>query len=237
MRANSRALPWAAGLVLLVAALVATTSDGPEWTDVSGGSGVSSSSDRSTDGLSTQSDSGDASPADPPVADESTSSSATRWIAVVVLLVAVAALAVGVTVGLRLMLRRRTLEGTMLPRSSPETEDEPEVDSSDELVDEVSRVLWSAAGGSPRNAIVATWIRLHEAMVAAGFEPREAETPTEFVQRTLTTYPVDEQAISRLADLYREARFSAHDLTEEHRREAVGCLRQLHRQLAWSGAR
>lgn len=237
MRANSRVLALAGGLVLLLAALVATTSDGPDWIDVSGESEYSSSSDQSSGDTSSRDDPGGTLPGGSPPADENGSSSATRWIAVAILLVALTALAVGLTVGLRLMLRRRTLEGSMLPRTSAETDDEPEVDPSDELVEEVSRVVSSAADGSPRNAIVATWIRLHEALVAAGFEPRDAETPTEFVQRTLSTFPVDEQAISRLADLYREARFSAHDLTEEHRREAVDCLQRLHRQLSWSGAR
>lgn len=237
MRANSRALASAAGLVLLVAALVATTSDGPEWTDVSGGSGFSSSSDpQAPDDPSSQSEAGGESQAEPQPADEGASST-TRAVAVAVLLAAAIALVVGVSVGLRILLRRRTLEGTMLPRETPQTEDEPEVDPPDELVDEVTRAVSSATDGSPRNAIVASWIRLHEALIGAGFTPRDAETPTEFVHRALARYPVDEQAIGRLADLYREARFSEHDLTEEHRREAVACLRRLREQLAWSGAR
>jgi Domain of unknown function (DUF4129) len=239
MRAKSRALALAGGLVLLLAALVATTSDGLQWIDVDSESVVFESPDGSpSDETSSPTETGGSDQAETTQnpGDDSVSST-TRMIALVILVVAVIVLIVGVTGGLRLLLRRRRLEGTMLPRSTTDTEAEPEAEPPDELVDEVAGSVWSITGGSPRNAIVATWIRLEEALVAAGFEPRAAETPTEFVRRTLTTFALDEHAIGRLADLYREARFSTHELTEAHRDDAVDCLRRLHRQLARSGAR
>lgn len=225
--------------MLLLAALVATTSDGLEWLDAGGESAVVDSPDGSpSDETSSQTETGGSAESESPQepGDDSISPM-TRAIALVILVVAILVLIVGVTGGLRLLLRRRRLEGTMLPRTTAETEAEPEADPPGELVDEVADSMSSITGGSPRNAIVATWIRLEDALVAAGFEPRAAETPTEFVRRTLTTFALDEQAIGRLADLYREARFSTHELTEAHRDEAVDCLQQLHRQLTRSGAR
>jgi hypothetical protein len=239
MRAKSRALALVGGLVLLLAALVATTSDGLEWWDAGGESVVVDSPDGSpSDETSSQTETGGSGQAESAQAPGDDSISATtRAIALAILIVAVIALVVGVTAGLRLLLRRRRLEGTMLPRTTTETEAEPEADPPDELVGEVADSVWSVTAGNPRNAIVATWIRLEDALVAAGFEPRAAETPTEFVRRTLTTFALEEHAIGRLADLYREARFSTHELTERHRDDAVACLQQLNRQLARSGAR
>jgi hypothetical protein len=91
----------------------------------------------------------------------------------------------------------------------------------------------SALGeGAPRNAIVACWIRLEDAVAAAGLEPNPAETAAELTARVLSTYGVARTAIVELASLYREARFSTHELGEEHRERAVAALRQLHSELA-----
>ena len=81
--------------------------------------------------------------------------------------------------------------------------------------------------GSPRNAIVAAWVRLEQAVEGERFPHRPEETPSELVERALAAYRLDGEAIRRLAALYREARFSSHPITEEHRREATDCLRRL----------
>ena len=81
--------------------------------------------------------------------------------------------------------------------------------------------------GSPRNAIVATWVRLEQAVEGEWFPHRPEETPSELVERALSSYHLDGDAIRRLAALYREARFSTHPVTEDHRLEAADCLRRL----------
>src|SRR5699024_9377457 len=86
--------------------------------------------------------------------------------------------------------------------------------------------------GAPRNAIVACWVRLEDAVVSAGLTVRGSETSTELTQRVLATYLVDDAALVRLAALYREARFSRHDITEAMRAEAVEALEELHDGLA-----
>jgi hypothetical protein len=85
--------------------------------------------------------------------------------------------------------------------------------------------------GSPRNAIVACWVRLEEVVERAGLPRDRTETSTEFTARVLSTYVVDRSAIDTLAALYREARFSAHELSEPHRRRAIAALDELHAQL------
>jgi len=239
MKANPRTLAWVGGFLLLLAVLVATTSDGPKWSGVSSGSRFETSQQSSAPDPSSEPDGmSGASPDRPSTDGEPGRSNFTRTTAATILIVALILLIAVLVVRLRLVGRRRTLTGAMRPRAAVATEDnEDDPDPDDELVHEVDHRLRSVTEGSPRNAIVATWIGLLEATEAAGFDQRDAETPTEFIRRALTTYRVDEDAISRLADLYREARFSEHELTERRRDEAASCLRQLRAQLIGSGVR
>lgn len=240
MRASSRALAWTGVLVLLVAALVATTSDGPAWLDVNTPPRLEAP-DRPRSGEPGSRD--DPVGGDSPVVVDSAQDSGsgptslTRVITIVILLLALIIGGVAVAAGLRAVVRRRTLDATTRRGITHESDLEADADPPDALVHEVARGLQLASEGSPRNAIVATWIRLEEATVAAGFEPHDWETPAEFVRRALTTYAVDEQDIGRLADLYREARFSEHPITEAHRDEAIDCLRRLRAQLTRVDAR
>jgi hypothetical protein len=52
----------------------------------------------------------------------------------------------------------------------------------------------------------------------------------------LSNYPVARDAIDELAALYREARFSRHELGEHQRDRAVAALRRLHADLATRAA-
>lgn len=87
------------------------------------------------------------------------------------------------------------------------------------------------AGGTPRNAIVACWLRLEDAIASAGITPHPAETSAELTARVLAMYSVDESAISTLCALYREARFSEHDLGEDVRAAAIAALQAVHHDL------
>jgi hypothetical protein len=82
--------------------------------------------------------------------------------------------------------------------------------------------------GAPRNAIVECWLRLEAAVTAAGVERTPADTSAELTERVLATHQVDGAAISRLAALYREARFSEHPMGEESRRLAIDALDAVH---------
>lgn len=91
----------------------------------------------------------------------------------------------------------------------------------------VDRVLREIQTGVPRDAIVACWVRLEEAAAGCGVVRDPAETPAELATRVLGTRDVDRQALSRLADLYREARFSLHPMTNADRAAARDALQQL----------
>lgn len=108
----------------------------------------------------------------------------------------------------------------------------PLPDVGDAVREDAEQQYAALRAGAPRNAIVACWVRLEDAVMSAGLTVRGSETSTELTQRVLTTYLVDDAALRRLAALYREARFSRHDISEAMRAEAVDALGELHDSLA-----
>lgn len=101
----------------------------------------------------------------------------------------------------------------------------------DELVDTADARLALLQEGDPRNAIVACWVDLEDAAAAAGLPRRPHETAAEYTVRVLHTWDVAPDAMGALAELYREARYSRHPLTEEHRAAAVERLNAIHDDL------
>ncbi|MEZ5255347.1 MAG: DUF4129 domain-containing protein [Ilumatobacteraceae bacterium] len=78
--------------------------------------------------------------------------------------------------------------------------------------------------GEPRNAIIACWMQLQRDASDAGVERRSSETSTEYVERVIATASVDAGPIGTLAALYREARFSRHEVSDEQRLAAGRAL-------------
>jgi hypothetical protein len=60
---------------------------------------------------------------------------------------------------------------------------------------------------------------------------RASETSSEYVLRILDLADADTAPVTRLAELYREARFSDHGITEDHRIEALTALAAIQRSL------
>ena len=82
---------------------------------------------------------------------------------------------------------------------------------------------------SPRNAVVACWHRFEAQGEAAGVGRHPWETSSEYTMRVLDLVDAHQPAVSRLGALYREARFSEHELTEQHRADALAALDDIHR--------
>lgn len=99
------------------------------------------------------------------------------------------------------------------------------------VVEDAESQFAALAEGRPRNAIVACWLRLEEAVAGAGLPRRPSETSAEFTARVLTGLAVDPDSVHELAHLYRVARFSTHDLGEADRDRAVSALRLTHEGL------
>jgi hypothetical protein len=85
--------------------------------------------------------------------------------------------------------------------------------------------------GDARNAIVECWHRFEQQAVRAGVPQRPWHTTAEFVLAVLDLVGADRGAVARLAALYREARFSAHPMTEQHRQAALAALDEIHASL------
>jgi hypothetical protein len=90
------------------------------------------------------------------------------------------------------------------------------------------------AEGSPRNAIVACWHQFEEQAAAAGVRRQTWETSSEFTLRVLDRLAADSAAVTNLAELYRAARHSTHEITEADRAEAQVALDLVHRSLGRS---
>jgi hypothetical protein len=96
---------------------------------------------------------------------------------------------------------------------------------------DVDAQLAALAHGTPRNAIVACWLRLEDDVAAVGLPRRASETSAEFTARVLGWYALDPAPIDELARLYREARFSSHELGQHERDRALVALRRVHAML------
>lgn len=85
--------------------------------------------------------------------------------------------------------------------------------------------------GEARNAIVGCWLRLESAVSDSGFEQDPADTTAEFTEKVLTGFDVDRTALEQLSSLYREARFSTHQMDETRRADAITALDAVHASL------
>jgi hypothetical protein len=85
--------------------------------------------------------------------------------------------------------------------------------------------------GTSAEAVINAWLTLERTAIAVGIDDDQSRTPTELVTAVLNEYAVDQDAIERLAALYREARFSRHLIGEEHREAARQAVRQVREDL------
>ena len=83
----------------------------------------------------------------------------------------------------------------------------------------------------PRRAVIACWVRLEEAAVAAGVPRYPTDTAGELVLRLLRDRRVSEPALAGLAEVYRLARYATHDVDEQMRTLARSALRRLRQEL------
>jgi hypothetical protein len=103
-----------------------------------------------------------------------------------------------------------------------------------QLAVDVDAARGALAGGSPRNAIVACWMQLEGDVAAAGLPRDAAETSAEYVERVVAASSLEPGPIRELAALYREARFSRHDLRDDHRTRALAALTRVEAMLTRS---
>lgn len=82
----------------------------------------------------------------------------------------------------------------------------------------------------PREAIIACYAAMERELTRVpGAVPQDCDTPTEVLARAVDRHALPAHSATELVELFEEARFSPHVMTEEHRDAAV---RVLHRVLA-----
>ncbi|WP_134764525.1 DUF4129 domain-containing protein [Nocardioides sp. 1609] len=171
----------------------------------------------------------------PPAADDdgALDDSDAGWLAVV--LGGVIFLAAALVVLAAVALAQSGLRRLRAPAPAPAPRDRrPDDDPDLTVVDavtrdaDVQREILATGGTTPRNAIVECWHRFEVQADRAGIPREPWETSSEFTLRLLDLAGADGHAVARLAELYREARFSEHEVGEEHRVAALEALRRIH---------
>ena len=93
-----------------------------------------------------------------------------------------------------------------------------------EVAEAVDEGLDALADGPVDDVIVACWVRLEDAAAAAGSGRRPSETSAELAVRVLASFQAPPDAVQRLLELYRAARYSRHPLGEADRAAAIAAL-------------
>jgi hypothetical protein len=145
---------------------------------------------------------------------------------VLVLVIAAAVVAVGVWQAVRLLRRLVRLHfarSAGLRRGEPYdagdgTGDDAETALRHRVADEL--VALSAeldTDADPREAVIACYVRMERALADAGSPRHPNESPLELLDRVLGEQAVPPDDARRLTDLFSEARFSTHPVTDEMR--------------------
>jgi hypothetical protein len=108
----------------------------------------------------------------------------------------------------------------------------PDAVDSARLAAAVEAGLRELADGGPGEGVVACWVLLERAAADAGTHRAQPDTPSELAGRLIDRHDVSPAPLLRLAELYREARYSQHVLPESARAEARAALEQVAAELA-----
>ncbi|MGX9673716.1 DUF4129 domain-containing protein [Mycobacterium sp. HM-7] len=80
----------------------------------------------------------------------------------------------------------------------------------------------------PRESIIACYAAMERALAdAPGAEPQDSDTPSEVLARAVEHHALHAGSATELVDLFAEARFSPHVMTERHREIAAQALRRV----------
>jgi hypothetical protein len=154
-----------------------------------------------------------------------------QWVLVATLLLAVLGLAVALWPRFLAWLQaRRQARRTVRPPSEP---------APDEVRRRVSNTLRSTmsqmANGQIRDGVILCWHRLEQTAEATGLRRQPSDTSSDLAERLLSSLPLSEAPLNRLAALYREARFSSHPIPDEAVAQARADLAQLRSELEAAG--
>jgi hypothetical protein len=80
----------------------------------------------------------------------------------------------------------------------------------------------------PREAIIACYAAMEKALASSpGAAPQDSDTPSEVLARALGNRALSTGSATTLVEVFAEARFSRHVMTEDHREVAERALRSV----------
>lgn len=172
--------------------------------------------------VSRSSQSGSSSP-DRPVASSHGTKGLTfpDYIARTILYLVLAAAIALVAYGVIRLLRRRWFSRADVPVADFDELD-ADVEQLTEAIAAGRRAL--ADEGEAREAVIACYAAMENALSAQGNGRRAADTPEEFLRRVTGARLIPAEPAERLTDLFREARFSRHPIDEAKRGQAREAL-------------
>lgn len=83
----------------------------------------------------------------------------------------------------------------------------------------------------PRYVVISAYGRMEEALARDGVARKRSEAPFEYLQRALDRLHVSSRSVTRLTDLFTEARFSPHEIHDAMATEAKAALREVRDEL------
>lgn len=128
---------------------------------------------------------------------------------------------------LRSVIYRRRL-ARVRHRAAPRPDEEAAPDFASTLRAAVGEALEELGSAGPvGDAIIACWVRLQAASSDAGIAPVASDTAEEAIERVFAVRTVRPAPLRTLADLYREARFSGHQMAASDADTARAALREV----------
>ena len=91
------------------------------------------------------------------------------------------------------------------------------------------------AEADPRRAVIKAYARMEVVLSKRGVPRRPAEAPYEYLSRALGELMVNEGPARRLTHLFERAKFSAAEVGESMKAEAIDCLRRIRADLGGEG--
>ncbi len=87
------------------------------------------------------------------------------------------------------------------------------------------------AGEDYKHTIILCYKRMCDLLASAGAAPKETETPREFKGTATRILHLKRGALGDLTELFEEARYSEHPISDLRRGEAISCLRSIEEEL------
>jgi hypothetical protein len=132
----------------------------------------------------------------------------------------IAAVALLATAAVLVDQRRRRKRRKAVPLQAPSVAEDLVAEMTDAIED-------LEAEPDARRAVIAAYARMEGVFARHGLSRRASETPLEYLRRILLGLTARADAVTRLTDLFEQAKFSLHEIDATMKRDAIGALKEI----------